>query len=138
MRQVAWHSYEDNYGDPNRKPDTHWRNWVEVEVFEDAGLRQLSPHGYLPGMQFQLRVPMTDPETGGDCDADGDLALLRIIMVGAELDIYTGQPTAKGFVAKSELAHEKAYRNGDLDGCLEADEMTPDFEYVVEEWQVLR
>jgi hypothetical protein len=129
---------DDNpYRDKSEPPRKFWRNTVEVETFEDADVRQLSDHGWAPGKQFQLRVPMKDPETGRDTDADGDPALLRIAMVGGELDFRFGNPTFKGFVSFRELEHEKAYRSGDLDACLESYDKASDNQFVIEEWQVL-
>lgn len=130
---------DDNpYRDKSKPARKFWRTWKEIEVFENADLRQLDDQGDKPGNRFQLRVPMTDPETGRKTDADGDPALLRIEMVGATLDIHMGAPVVKGFVSKQELEHEKAYRSGSLDDCLSASDLYElDTEYVLEEWQVL-
>ena len=135
IRQVPYYKYVETHADneyiPKGEERVHWRNTVVVEDFDDAEIRQLDDHPYNPGKRFQLRVPMTDPETGEDTDCDGDRALLRVMMVGAEISMHLGV-SVKGFVSKEELAHEKAYRAGDIDACIESRNL--DHEFVIEEW----
>lgn len=139
VRYVKQYQHEDDnpYLKPEDKPRYFWRDWIEVETFKDADVQQLDGRHQYPGMTFQLRVPMTDPETGQSTDADGDRALLRIVMIGGAMDYIGGTPSFKGFVSKQELAHEAAYRSGDLKACLASYDEASDYEYVREEWQVL-
>lgn len=134
---------DDNPYIPKGEVRYHWRTEIEIEVFEDAEIRQLDTNHHYPGQRFMLRVPMVDPETGGDRDVDGDAAVLRIEMVGASVDhiFDITRPTVRGFVSKAELEAEKEYRAGIAYGYAEydADERYQlDTEYVIEEWQVLR
>jgi hypothetical protein len=135
IRWVAPHEYEyTSYSGEKRKD---WKDWIEVETFDSATIMQLDNRRG-PGDGFMLRVPMTDPETGGDTDADGDTSLLRIIMIGATMEIHGGF-AVKGFISLQELEHEKAYRNTDLNGCLDANTLYElGTQYIVEEWQLTR
>lgn len=138
IRYVEQYPYLEDYGGTKDPPVKHYRDWIEIEVFEDAAVQHVTKRHDMPGKSYMLRVPMTDPETGGATDADGDRALLRVQMVGAEIEYIGGSVTVKGFVSRQELAHEVAYRSGDIEACLASYDEASDYEYVREEWQVLR
>lgn len=138
LRHCAPYQVEDDnpYIPEEQRPRMIWRTTRVVDTYDDVVVRQLGSSLQTPGLQFELRIPLPDPETGTDRDADGDLAVLRVAMVGATVDLFGGSIAFKGFVSKEDLLYEEEYRKGSLDGCLSTRERYDlAHEYVCEEWQ---
>jgi hypothetical protein len=135
------YEYAEYYGrDPETtEPKMFWRDWRVIAEYEDAIIRQLDQRHRHPGTSYQLRIPLTDPETGGDRDVDGDPAVLRVEMVGGDIDIVSGPDrlTIKGFVSQAEIEYEKAYRAGSYGDTMDSYAKGLDNRYVREEWMVV-
>lgn len=69
-------------------------------LHRDASVRQLGDNGLFPGASYQLRIALdADPETGTEFDVDGDRALDRIEIYGAQLHLRDASFQVTGFVA---------------------------------------
>lgn len=112
-----------------------YSDWEEVAIYEDFFLSERSPTGsHTPGKEFYLKVfGVPDPESGELTDVDGDKAAIRITLVGAEIEMVGGTVDIQGFVELEDIEHEKHYRAGDLDACVDTG---PTGHYVREEWQL--